>query len=337
MHVLNIVNPTSITSKSSVPNQWNKLFQDKDDGNVYKILGLGIKAFKFFLKADIVHAYHIKSGFIFVILSKIFRKKVVYTLTGSIDFASPLNTMLFNIIAIYSNKLVVVSPSLVTGLENLKTYNVFKNKVEVIPCGVDLNIKKVRDDLILEKFNINPEAKIIFHPARFVREKNHINLLRAFKNVTDELPYQTLLVLSGGGKLHDELVTEIAKNGLQNSVILTGLISRVDVLCLLEKCDLYVMPSISEGLNVSFLEALAKKKKIVVSNIPSFESFFNSSNTPPELCNTKLVNPYDIKEISNEIISQLHKDKINDFDRSFIDVNEMIDSYCLLYKGLLTK
>jgi len=43
----------------------------------------------------------------------------------------------------------------------------------------------------------------------------------------------------------------------------------------------------------------------------------------------KPVNTCDIKEISNEIISQLNKAKINDFDRSLINVNEMI-VYCLL-------
>ena len=334
MNILSIVNEIS---KTSVPFQWNMLFCARKDGDSYQIHGFGIKAFKFFLKADIVHTYHIKSGFIFVILSKIFRKKIVYTLTGSIDFASPLNTMLFNIIAIYSNKLVVVSPSLVTGLENLKTYNVFKNKVEVIPCGVDLSIKKVCDDLILEKFNINPEAKIILHPARFVFEKNHINLLRAFKIVTDQLPYQTLLVLSGSGKLHDELLTEIAKNGLQNSVILTGLISRVDVLCLLEKCDLYVMPSISEGLNVSFLEALTKEKKIVVSNISSFRSFFDSNKVLPSDLNSYLIDPYSVDEIVEGIRYQLDNDNVNEFNKNFIDIKNMINAYCKLYDELLQK
>jgi glycosyltransferase involved in cell wall biosynthesis len=334
MNILSIVNNIS---KTSVPFQWNMFFCARKDGDSYQIYGFGIKAFKFFLKADIVHAYHIKSGFIFVILSKIFRKKVVYTLTGSIDFASPLNTTLFNIIALYSNKLVVVSPSLVTGLENLKTYNEFKNKVEVIPCGVDLNIKKVCDDLIIEKFNINPEAKIIFHPARFVHEKNHINLLRAFKIVADELPYQILLVLSGSGKMHDKILTEIAKNDLQNSVILTGLISRMDVLCLLEKCDLYVMPSISEGLNVSFLEALTKEKKIVVSNISSFRSFFDSNKVLPSDLNSYLIDPYRVDEIAEGITYQLDNANVNEFNKNFIDIKNMVNSYCKLYDELLQK
>ena len=315
--------------------QWNRLFQDKDDGNVYKIFGFEIKAFKFFLKADIVHAYHIKSGFIFIIISRIFRKKAVFTLVGSINFASLSNRILFNIIATLSNKLIVVSPSLIIGLEQLKMYSYFKDNIEVVACGVDLDIRKIHNNDIFNKFNIDQHAKIIFHPARFVREKNHMNLLKAFKSVNDKSPYQVLLVLSGSGKLHNELLVEIERNNLQDVVVFTGLISRMDVLCLLEKCDLYVMPSISEGLNVSFLEALVKRKKILVSNISSFRLFFESSGRTPKSFNTQLVDPCDIEDIYNGITKQLHENEIVDFDDSIVDVNKMIDSYHLIYKELL--
>ena len=58
-------------------------------------------------------------------------------------------------------------------------------------------------------------------------------------------------------------------------------------------------------------------------------NFVKSGNIYLEPCFMKSVNIFDIREISNEIISQLNKARINDLDRSLINVNEMIGYYCL--------
>ena len=48
----------------------------------------------------------------------------------------------------------------------------------------------------------------------------------------------------------------------------------------MEIAELFVMPSISEGLNVAFLEALSLNKKILVSNIDQFTYPFDKYNLP---------------------------------------------------------
>ena len=331
MKILSIVNKIS---KTSVPFQWNLLFCARKDGNSYFIYGFGLKALVSIFRSDLIHTHHIKSGCIFTLFSKILRKKTIFTLHGSISNASTLNKILFSIILIFTDKLVLVSPSLLNAVKLFKVSKYFDIDIEVIPNGIDLNIKSISNELILDKFNIDKSAKIILHPARFVVEKNHIRLLQAMKIVKDKCSDNIILVLCGNGELHDKIKDEVAINNLQNIVFFTNLIPREDVISLLDKCELYVMPSISEGLNVSFLEALAKTKKILVSNIVSFNSFFDSNKLLVSDLNAYLVDPYSVDEIAEGIIFQLNSKIVNDFDKNFIDIKKMIDSYSNLYEKL---
>ncbi len=65
------------------------------------------------------------------------------------------------------------------------------------------------------------------------------------------------LYLAGDGTLKDEIKSTIKKLNLENNVILLDLIDRDDVYNFLEKCEIFLMPSISEGLSISILEALS--------------------------------------------------------------------------------
>ncbi|MCX2719862.1 glycosyltransferase family 1 protein [Lentiprolixibacter aurantiacus] len=94
--------------------------------------------------------------------------------------------------------------------------------------------------------------KIIGHVGIFKEEKNHIFLIDIFKNICQKNnDYHLLLV--GDGPLKEKVKTKVEAEKLTKSVSFLGL--RADIADLLQGMDLFVFPSIYEGLPVSLIEA----------------------------------------------------------------------------------
>ena len=88
--------------------------------------------------------------------------------------------------------------------------------------------------------------------------------MRAAAQVVREVPDARFVIL-GEGERRDELMREVRELGLERHVLLPGF--RPDVLSLLKTFDLFVMPSITEGLGTSLLDAMACERPIVASRV----------------------------------------------------------------------
>jgi len=104
---------------------------------------------------------------------------------------------------------------------------------------------------IREQYNINSEM-VIGHVGRFVSVKNHKFILDVFKSIHDKNP-NTILMLIGDGELSLEIIEKIKFLGLTESIILTGSVQ--NVYDYLQAMDIYIFPSLFEGLGMSLVEA----------------------------------------------------------------------------------
>lgn len=105
--------------------------------------------------------------------------------------------------------------------------------------------------------------------ARFQKQKNHLFLLDVFSQIIKLQP-DTKLFLVGDGELQSAIEMKIDDLNLQNSVLLLGL--RSDVNVLMQAMDVFLMPSLFEGLPVSLVEAQASGLHCVISDTISEES-----------------------------------------------------------------
>ena len=97
-----------------------------------------------------------------------------------------------------------------------------------------------------------------------VGHKGHRYLIDAAAQVVREVPDARFVIL-GEGDLRASLEKQIADLHLEKHVILGGF--RPDVLSLLKGFDFFVMPSVTEGLGTSLLDAMACAKPIVASRV----------------------------------------------------------------------
>ncbi|HHB93610.1 MAG TPA: glycosyltransferase [Campylobacterales bacterium] len=318
-------------TKTSVPWRWSEYFNKNSKNNKINIVDikLFVKNLKHYKReANIVHGHHIKAMSIFLLLNKRLKIKSIYTVHGSYLFLSKSNALLLKFIFKSSDKIIFVNRTLYSVLP--QSYkNIIKDKYEIILNGVEVDYKYKKVD-IYQKFNIDIKDKIIFHPARFVEEKNHIRIISALKPLLDK-DKKLKLILAGGGKLEDNIKLHIKKLNLSDSVILIGTIERDEVYNFLEKCEIFLMPSVSEGLNIAFLEAISMKSKIVVSNIEQFTYPLEVYNLNPEQLNITFVDPLDEENIYMGISKALSKNRNLECNYQDFSLNIMMKKYDNIY------
>ena len=107
------------------------------------------------------------------------------------------------------------------------------------------------------------ESPTIAMVGRLTHSKGHGVLLRAMKGVLRAVP-NARLVISGEGEEEASLRREAELQGVAGHVEFAGFVP--DVRAVLGAADVFVMPSLEEGLGVAVLEAMAMAKPVVVSN-----------------------------------------------------------------------
>lgn len=103
----------------------------------------------------------------------------------------------------------------------------------------------------------------VMHVGRFDRVKNHAFLLDAFQGILRVEP-KAKLILVGDGILRPELEQRVKETMPEGAVIFTGV--RKDVAKLLQAADVFVFPSLYEGMPVTLIEAQAAGLPCIKSN-----------------------------------------------------------------------
>ena len=122
--------------------------------------------------------------------------------------------------------------------------------------------KKIKKELDLEK-NI-----VIGHIGRFNPQKNHKFLIDIFEKCFEK-NQKVRLMLIGDGEGRKEIENKVKERGLQDNVIFMGV--RKDVPELLQAMDVFVFPSLYEGLPVTMIEEQAAGVPAVISDRVSEE------------------------------------------------------------------
>lgn len=116
---------------------------------------------------------------------------------------------------------------------------------------------------------LNTEAFVFGTIGRLVPVKGQIYMIEAFALVKDRFPSAQLAII-GEGRARADLEAAIDRLGLVGRVHLLG--ARNDALQYVRAFDVFVMPSLSEGLPLAMLEAMAGHLTVIGSDIDSLKS-----------------------------------------------------------------
>ena len=181
--------------------------------------------------------------------------------------------------------------------------------------------------------NLSREEVLIGTVGRLAPEKGHVDLVRAFRIVLDRgSPLQ--LVIVGEGPMRRQIEDEVASAGLTGRVHLPGSLPQTSAL--VSEFDLFVLPSLREGLPLSLLEAMMAGVPCIATPVGSVGEVIRDGATG------RLVPPGDPRDLAGAILGLLRNPEerawlaagARDLALREYGASEMVAAYERLYEDL---
>ena len=167
-----------------------------------------------------------------------------------------------------ANKIIAISNEIKTFLQEY--FKIPASKIEVIYNGIDFD-----KFLSFQKLDENWEP-IFGIIARLDKIKGHIYILEALKKLKSDGAKLPTFIFVGDGSERKNLEHFVKENGLSN----VKFIGRtLDIGQYLKQMDVFVLPSLSEGLGIAIIEAIVAKKLIIASNTGGIKELIKHNKT----------------------------------------------------------
>jgi glycosyltransferase involved in cell wall biosynthesis len=159
---------------------------------------------------------------------------------------------------------IVVSDQVREAL--LRQVGPIENKIITIPNAVDVRRYERPGDreTLCRELGIETNSHLVATAGRLTEQKGHRYLIEAATDVVSSYP-DTHFLFAGVGELAEGLRAQAQKAGLSENVHFLGI--RSDIPDLLAAIDVFVLPSLWEGLSLALLEAMAAGKPIVATAV----------------------------------------------------------------------
>lgn len=241
-------------------NTWEKLFQKHREytvihGHVRSTANIYLKIAKGYGLKTIAHSHSISSGtglsaMVKNVMQRGIRKKTDYFLACSEEAGRWL----------FGKKVVKQS-----------NFYIMNNAIKAEQYIFNSDIRKKSRN----KLGITNEI-VIGHVGRLHESKNHLRLLSIYRDFL-QLEPNSLMLLIGDGDLKEAIENKITELKLTDNVKMLG--SRNDTHELLQAMDVFLFPSLYEGLGISVVEAQANSLPSLVSTVIPKEAYFTETVT----------------------------------------------------------
>ena len=255
--------------------------------------------------------------------------KVIYTAHGFHFYkgAPLLNWLVYYPIEKYLSRYTDVLITI-----NKEDYAIAKNKMhakqtEYVP-GVGIDVDKI-NNISVDKnqkrraLGIPVSAIVLLSVGELNKNKNHEVVIRAIAQLKRD---DVIYVICGRGILEDHLKKLAQKLGIIQQTRFLGF--RADIIEIAKVSDIFVLPSLREGLPVAMMEAMACGLPVICSNVRGCSDLVNNCQS------TFLVSPHDINSLIRGINSALlNQTRKNNYSQVIarVDIKNITQSMQKIY------
>ena len=213
---------------------------------------------------SLIHAHEFRANAFGALVAKLCGIPLVGTVHGKNYYPDHVKRRMAYRWASRAAHMVAVSHDLRHFLE--ERIGIAHDRIAVIHNGVDMIQQGSLDQVrrLRSEFGIGEDAFIIGIVGSLYPVKGHVHLFHALRTVLGHHPKTRLLVI-GQGDLEQTLKQKVSDLGIEGAVSFLGL--RNDVPRVLPLLDLFVLPSLSEGLSVALLEAMSTGVPVIASKV----------------------------------------------------------------------
>lgn len=228
--------------------------------NVYCSLALSIPLFKKFCDTPLLLTHHGQMVFgesIKDICVKIYEKSLEKVILKSVDYIVVLSESDAEYISSYksNNKNIVVLP----------------NAINPADFSAYINIDTTKFN---EKYHLEGKKRILF-VGEVTNRKGITTLIKSISILKEDFKGKAVFIIVGSGENLTDVKTLANELGVESDVVFTGRLPFIELIQAYRSADLFVLPSYSEGLPTSILEAMYFGIPVVSTDIPGVKDHFN--------------------------------------------------------------
>jgi len=250
---------------------------------------------------DIIHLHSpIGTGLIGTSLKKKFKKPMILTVHGK-DVTKFSKESFSKTLAksTFKNSDAIICQSKFLKNE-LKKIGIKDSKFHIIPMGAKKGLFKLRNKQRVRKMLDLPMSKeIILFAGHLEKRKGPEYLIKAMKKVVQK-EKEVICYIIGKGELDKELKKMTSELNLEKHIKFLGLKTNDEVALYMSACNIFVLPSLMEGMPVVLCEALLSGKPVVATSVAG----------TPELVTKDvgyLVKPKDEEDLAEKIIMAFNR------------------------------
>jgi glycosyltransferase involved in cell wall biosynthesis len=289
-------------------------------------------------KPMILHSHLFHANFLGRIIGKICGVPIIISTIHNIDFGGKLREKLLRYTDKFHDVTIAVSQTVADTM--VKKGVVSKEKIRIIYNGIedkkmeiDKNISRKK---ISKELGISNEKFILISVGRLTKQKGYPYMIDAMQILKQN--FDLIWIILGEGEERTNLEKEIQAKNLQKHIFLLGNVENVEEY--LNASDIFVMPSLWEGLPLSLLEAMAASLPVIATRVGGIPEVITDG------INGFLVAPRSSQELAKKIKYVLNlpsdtREKIVKIARETIthkfSLNKMINEYQKLYQELIEK
>jgi glycosyltransferase involved in cell wall biosynthesis len=221
------------------------------------------------------------------------------------------------------NALAAVSDAVA---QRLLAFGVPTEKIKTIANGIDVTAFERAQPLPLLK---DEGSIVVGVVARLDLQKGFEYLLRAARELCKMFP-GLKIVIAGEGPDRSAIEEMIEQYGLQSSVVLAGQQSNMPAVY--AAMDIFVLPSLNEGLPMTVLEAMAASKPVIATRVGAIPSVIRDGE------NGLLVVPKDTEGLRNAVASLLNdparRRRLGDQAHAWVSQNYTSEAMALKYREM---
>ncbi len=303
----------------------NQFYQSNKELLVYSF-----KAYKYIKKIikqkqfDFIHAFFgIPCGYIAMKL----KLPYIISLQGSdVPFYNKrfrmLDILFFRRLSkkIWKKSFCVTSNS--KGLKELALKTLPDFDIKLIYNGVNI------DKFIQKKYQKNYKIIKLISTGRLIKRKGYDYLIKALHGLKE-----FKLILIGAGNIQDEL--EQLANDLNVDVEFKGMINHTEIINYLQESDIFILPSLNEGMSISLLEAISCGLPCIVTDVGGSGELVIDNGFVVEKGSVEQLRDALIKYKNNKKLIEIHGKKSREIAKKMSWEN-IIKEYLDLYNKIKT-
>lgn len=185
----------------------------------------------------------------------------------------------------------VIAVSYYTKQLLVHKYGIDPAKIDVVHNG----IAPLTTSPDAGRHHFAPKRPVIVFMGRLTMQKGADYFLALAQSIVNQLP-EALFIVAGSGDMYHELLLQNAGRGLSANVLFSGFVRDEQREKLLDRADLFVMPSISEPFGLVALEAAQRHTPVIVSS---------NSGVSEVLPSSIIADFWDVEKMTSEILRLL--------------------------------